>query len=70
MGIKLPSVRLARGERLKVSADLVGDVAGGRGAVGADDAEIDELLLHEMPAGVVGDEGVRHAVSAKLEGRE
>ena len=53
---------VARGERLQIGADLVGDVAGRGGAVGADDAEIDELLLHQMPAGVVGDHGVRNAV--------
>ena len=63
-------VVVAGGERLEIGADLVGDVAGRGDAVGADDAEIDELLLHEMAAGIVGDDGMRHAVRAELEGGE
>ena len=42
-----------RGERLQVGADLVGDIAVGRDAIGADDDEIDLALLHEVAAGVV-----------------
>ena len=53
---------VARGERLEVSADLVADIALRRGAVGADDAEIDQPVLHEMPARVVDDDGMRHAM--------
>ena len=53
---------VARGERLEVGADLVADIALRRGAVGADDAEIDQAVLHEMAARVVDDDGVRHAV--------
>jgi len=60
-------VIVARGQRLEIGADLVGDVPGGGGAVGADDAEIDHLLLHEMAAGIVGDQRVRHAMGAELE---
>ena len=60
-------VVVARGERLEIGADLVGDVAGRRGAVGADDAEIDLSLLHQMPAGIVGDQRMRHAMRAELE---
>ena len=41
--------RCRRGERLQIGADLVGDVAVGGDAVGADDAEIDLPALHEMP---------------------
>ena len=40
------------------------------GAVGADDAEIDQFFLHQMPAGIVGDQRMRHAMRAKLERRE
>ncbi len=58
------------GQRLQVGADLVRDIAIRSHAVGADDAEIHEVLLHQMAAGIVGDDGVRHAVAAELEGRE
>ena len=64
------NVVVARGERLEVGADLVGDVAAACGAIGADDAEIDELLLHQITAGVVGDDGVRHAMGPELERRQ
>ena len=59
-----------RGERLQIGADLVGGVAARGDAVGADDAEIDIAMLHEMAAGVVGDQRERHAVLAEFEGGE
>ena len=52
-------VVVVRRQRLQVGADLVGDVAGARDAVGADDHQIDLAVLHQMPAGIVGDHGVR-----------
>ena len=59
-----------RRQRLQVGADLVGDVAASGGAVGAGDAEIDLAVAHQMPAGIVGDHGVRHAVLEQLPGGE
>src|SRR5690606_18732626 len=56
------------GERLQVGADLVADIAGGRGAVGADDAEVHLAVLHEVAADVVGDYRMGHAVAAELPG--
>src|SRR5262245_47371348 len=61
------NVIVARGERLEISADLIGDIAGRGGPVGADDAKVDQFLLHEMAAGIVGDQRVRHAMRAELE---
>src|SRR5262249_24817169 len=49
--------------------DLVADVALRGDAVGADDGEIDQAVLHQVAAGVVGDHGVRDAVVAELPGR-
>ena len=62
-------VVVARGERLEIGADLVGDVAGRGGAVGAHHAEIHALRLHEMAAGIVGDERMRHAMRARARRR-
>ena len=56
------------GQRLQIGADLVRDVAMAGGPVGADEGEIDLAMLHEMAAGIVGDDGVGDAVSAKLKG--
>ena len=39
---------IARGQCLQIGADLVADVAIGRGAVGADDHHVDLAALHEM----------------------
>src|SRR5690606_41348486 len=50
-------------ERFQIGADLVGDIAGRGGAVGAYDAHIDIAMLHQMAAGIVGDDRVRHAVA-------
>src|SRR5439155_10462953 len=52
----------------QVGADLVAHVAAPRRAVGADDAEVDLAVLHQVAAGVVGNHGVRHAVLAELPG--
>ncbi len=57
----------ARRERLEIGADLVGGVAARGDPIGADDRQIDAPALHEMAAGVVGDDGVRHAVLAEFE---
>jgi len=54
------------GERLEIRPDLVGDVPRRRRAVGADDAEIDAAVLHQMAAGIVGDHGMGHAVLQQL----
>jgi hypothetical protein len=58
------------GERLQVGADLVADVAAGGGAVGPGDDEIDEPALHQVPAGIVDDDRVRHAVIGELPRRQ
>ena len=55
------------GKRFEIGADLVRDIAVRRHAVGAHDAEIDLARLHVMAAGIVGDDGVLHAVTAELE---
>ena len=47
-----------RGERLQVGADLVAYIAGRRGAVGADDAEVDSAVLHAVATRVVNDDRV------------
>jgi hypothetical protein len=52
----------ARRQRLEVGADLVGDVAVGGDAVGADDDRVDVAARQQQAGGVVGDDGVRHAV--------
>src|SRR6266550_3070282 len=49
-------------QRLRVGTDLVCDIAAGGRPVGADDAEIDEALPHDMTGGVVDDDRVRHTV--------
>ena len=59
-----------RRERLQISADLVAYVAGARGAVAADDAEIDQTVLHQMAAGVVRDHSMRDSFARKLKGGE
>ena len=58
------------GQRLQVSADLVADIALRGDAVGADDDDIHLPVLHQVPAGIVGDHGMRNAVLAEFEGGE
>ena len=57
-------------ERLEIGADLVAGVAARSDAVGADQAEIDLALLHQMAAGIVGDQRVRHAMAGQFPGGE
>ena len=57
-------------QRLQIGADLVAGVAACGDAVGADQAEIDLAVLHQMAAGIVGDQRVRHAMAGQLPGRE
>jgi hypothetical protein len=45
-------------------------VAAGRRTVGADDAEADEALAHQVTAGIVDDDRVRNTVLAELPGGE
>ena len=59
-----------RRQRLEVCADLVGDIAGRGSAVAADDAEIDFAVAHQMAAGIVGDDGMRHPVLRQFPGGE
>jgi hypothetical protein len=61
---------VVRGERLEVRPDLIADVAIGGDAIGADDHDIDQTVLHQVSAGIVGDHRVRHAVLAELLGRQ
>ena len=63
-------VVVAGGEGLEVGADFIADVAVGGGAVGADDADVDEAVLHEMAAGVVDDDGVGDALLVEFPGGE
>ena len=63
-------VVVARRQRLQIGADLVGDIAARGRAVGADDAEIDQALPHQVAAGIVDDDRVRDAVLAELPGGE
>src|ERR1700722_16757232 len=56
------------GERFQIGADLVGGVAARGDAIGADDAEVDAPMLHQMAAGIVGDDRMRHAMLAEFEG--
>ena len=55
-----------RGQSLEVGADLVGGVPRARHPVRADDREVHLAVLHQVPAGIVADDGVRHAVLAQL----
>src|SRR5262249_59627130 len=54
------------GERLQISPDLVADIAARGDRVGADDDQVNEPMLHEMTAGIVGNHGMRHAMLAEL----
>ena len=55
-----------RGERLQVGADLVAHIAVGGRAVGADEDNVNFAVLHQMAAGVVHNDGVRHAMVEQL----
>jgi hypothetical protein len=57
----------ARRESLEIGADLVGHVAARGDPIRAHDHQIDAPALHEMAAGVVDDDGVRHPVLAEFE---
>jgi predicted nucleic acid-binding protein len=57
----------ARRESLEIGADLVGEVAARGDPIRAHDHQIDASALHEMAAGVVDDDGVRHAVLGEFE---
>ncbi len=59
---------VAGGECLEVGADLVGDVAAGRGTIGADDDQVHLPALHEVAAGIVGDDRVADTVPAEFPG--
>ena len=58
------------GEGFEVGADFVGDIAGAGDAVGAGDDEVDEAMLHEVAAGVVGDDRVGDVLMGELPGGE
>ena len=59
-------VVVVRGQGFQVGADFVADVSGGGRAVSADDDEIDVTVLHQVTAGVVGDDSVGYAVIEQL----
>ena len=61
---------VARGEGLQIGADLVAHVATRRGAVRTGDNQINQTMLHQMSAGIVDDQRVRHAMLAKFPGGE
>ena len=63
-------VVVASGEGFEVGADFVGDIAGAGDAVGACDDEVNEAVLHEVAAGVVGDDGVGDVLMSEFPGGE
>ena len=63
-------VVVASGEGFEVGADFVGDIAGAGDAVGAGDDEVDEAVLHEVAAGVVGDDDVGDVLMSEFPGGE
>jgi len=58
------------GKGLQIGADFVGDVAGGGAAVAADQHNVHHPVLHQVAAGVVGNQGVGHAVVAQFPCRQ
>ena len=56
------------GQRLEIGADLVGHVAGIRGAVGSHDHHVHPPMLHEVAAGVVRNHRVGHPLLAQFPG--
>ena len=59
-----------REHRQRICADLVGDVAVGGDAIGADDHEVDVARAHQRRGRAVGDEGGVDAQPFQLEHRE
>lgn len=57
-------------KRFQVRSDLVCDVAIRADAIGSHDHEVDLPLLHQVSAGIVGNDRVRHPMPAKLERRQ
>src|SRR3546814_10660929 len=60
-------IRLARGERLQIGADLVADVAVSGHAVGADDAQIHLPPLLQQAARLGADNGMQHDMFGQFE---
>ncbi len=56
--------------RHRVGADLVGEVAVGGDAIGADDDEIHVAALHERAGHALGDHGRRHMIAHEFPGGE
>jgi hypothetical protein len=65
--VERDTVRPGR-QRVRVGADLVADVAACGGAVGADQHQVDEPALHQVPAGAVDDDGERDPHLVELPG--
>ncbi len=59
-----------RGERLEISANLVGNIAVAGCPVGARDYDVDLAVLHQVPAGVIDDQRVGHVVPREFPGGE
>ncbi len=57
---------ISRSQGLEVRADLVAHIAACRNAIGADNAHVDELVLHQMPARIVDDNGMRYPMLTEL----
>src|SRR5690606_36557199 len=53
-----------------VGADLIGDVAVGRGTVGADQYDVNLTCAQEMARGVIGDDVERNSALLELPGGE
>ncbi len=57
---------IVRSQRFQVSADLVADITVTGGAVGTDNADIHQPLLHQVAAGIVHHQRVRDACFGQL----
>jgi hypothetical protein len=53
-------------QRLHISADFVADISCARCAVAADDAQVNETMLHQMTASIIGDNCVWDRLAEKL----
>ena len=65
-----PATELLCRQRLEIGADLVGNVAAARRAVGSRDDDVDKSVLHQVSAGIVHDQRVRHAALCQFPCRQ
>ena len=55
-------------QRLQIGADLIRHIALPRHPISADNANIHQPMLHQMPAGIIRHHGMRHAMRAQFKG--